>query len=253
MYRAILFGGVRVLALVLTATGIGFDIGGASLMGLASNNLRFMILIAFAVFFILTGWREIEIILRPRPRIEFDGLEPSKALVSNLRNGQQVIDTGYFIRLAFKNNASNPSGKNSTALSSTAFIKIFDNSGNIVDSWEGRWANNGEPNSFPNKWEADKLNLEANNQRAILDIGLRISGTVNFQGWDNGRYFDAPERSMLPPNIYSVQVTLAASNYKKRNWWFSLIVPNEPQKDVLNQVQINHITKPKIRKLKSQH
>lgn len=249
--RLFFYVGVRAITAVIGVFGLAWDITGSSVFTLSSGSWGVIGLIAFGAFIIITVIKDIDTSLQPHPKVEYDGLSPAKSSIIDKVNGQ-LLGTGYFVRLAFKNNAKNPSGENSTANSTTAFIKLIDKTGNVIDSWEGRWANNGEPSSFPNKWEADKLKLEANNQQAILDIGYRLIGENRFCGWDNGRYFGAPPRKYINPGSYEIHITLAASNYKKREWRFSLFIPNEPESDNMWQVQIKPVKKPKFRKAGSQ-
>ena len=241
--RDLFYIGVRTMTALVAALGFSLDYSGGSIAGINTSNWGLIGLIAFGVFALITLIREIDSAIQPHPKIEYDSVSPDKAQLTDIVNMQR-LGIAYFVRLAFKNNAKNPSGDNSTADSTTASIRVIDKNRNVIDSWNGRWANNGEPDSFPNEWAAAKLDLAANNQQAILDIGYRLIGDNRFQGWDNGRYFNAPQRKLIDPGSYEVQVTLAASNYKKHEWQFSLFIPNEPQSDNLEQVKILLIKKP---------
>jgi len=112
-----------------------------------------------------------------------------------------------------------------------ATITVFDKNGEIVDKWEGRWANTDPPASYGDKWLADRIDLPPNNQEAILDIGLRLGGAFYFQGWENGFHIDLPPRKHIEPATYKVQVILGASNFKAKIWWFNLEVPTKLQID----------------------
>jgi hypothetical protein len=253
MGRALIFGGGRVLAVLVTATGLGFDLSGISLLGFSTIGVRIMVAVAFASFVILTVYREVELYLQPRPKVEFDALSPAKAIVTtrNFADGTTAGDWGYFYRIAFRNNARSPSGANSTANAMTASISIFLGD-KLQDSWDGRWAANDEPRTYPEKFKADRIDLPANNQQAILDIGMRLNGKTQFQGWDNGRYLLAQPRAIIAPGVYRLQVVLAASNFPEKELWFTLSIPDVPQFDKLDQIEIKRIKKPAIHKEGSQ-
>ena len=133
--------------------------------------------------------------------------------------GNGARSPAYFARLTFKNKAKNPSGAESTAKAMTAIFDIYDNGVSLIDSWEGRWANNDEPHDYPSKWRMDRLDLEENNQPAVLDIGLRFEGNVNFHGWNNQSNpvnFGGFVRKLIKPNRYKLPITLSASNYEEK-------------------------------------
>lgn len=251
--RALLFGGVRVLAVLVAAAGFGFDLSGISLTGFSPGGLRLMAMVAFAGFVVLTAWREIDLLLQPRPRVDFDGLSPETARLPNVTpDGKREGKLGYFTRLAFKNNAKNPSGDNSTAHSLTAEIKVFEshNYNRSVGAWRGRWATKNAPSSYGEITELDKFELEANNQQAILDIGFRLEGGRHFLIWDNWAAAGNPIRILIMPNRYELQVVLAASNFAKKELWFTLNIPNgpqnDPQTDNINEVEVKRIKKPAV-------
>ena len=256
MVRGFLLVGVRMLALLTSAISVSFDLTGTSLLGIKPDAFRNWAYISFAVFLGLTLWRDIEAFLRPHPNIIYDGVSYEKASAMK----QETTDSwarrpAYFTKLSFKNKAKNPSGEESTAKSTTASVTIYDDKGKLIDSWEGRWANNSEPFDYPSKMIEDRLDVETNNQSAILDIGLRFEGDTEFYGWNNHQNlfgFGGFIRDKIKPNQYELQVTLSASNMKEKTWGFTLDVPNDPQGDKPNQVKIIQIKKLKFHKEGSQ-
>jgi hypothetical protein len=247
--RALFIGVLRVVALLsAAAAGVGFDVTGTSLWGLSSGALRIMIFVTFGVFVGLTIWREGELWLAPRPNVQYDGLIPDRGPVTTTYlNRATKIKIGYFFRIALKNNARNPFGANSTAEAMTASVDVYAD-GKVVDSWVGRWPANHEPRSYPEKFQADRLDLPANNQQAILDIGMRYEGEEIWQGWDNGHYFGGESRPSLQPGCYTLRVTIAPANCMTKELWFELKVPNIPQSDDTKQVVLTYIKKPKLHK-----
>jgi len=199
-----------------------------------------MEVVAFTVFVILYIWREADLIMQPHPRVEFNGFSPAITEVMYFEKGAGFLKPAYFVRLAFKNNAKNPSGVESTAQALTASITIFDKSRKTIDAWEGRWANQEHPCDSDGIWLLNRIDLPANNQEAILDIGFRHRGRQEFEGWDNKRLCGLLERKSIKPGFYKLQVTLAASNFKKKDFRFNLTIPEEPQSDSY-QVQIEAI------------
>lgn len=236
---------------LLAGFGLAWDYTGESVLTISSGSWGLIGLIAAGVFVLLTVAREIELYLHPRPKVEYDGLSPDKNLVtiSQPTGSQQVW--GYFFRIAFKNKAKNPSGADSTAQATTASITVFDGETSL-DSWTGRWPANYEPRTYAEKVIADRLDILANNQQAILDIGMRYEGQSGFQLWDNGRYFLSPARQLIPPGCYVLEVTLFPANCSKKTWRFSLCIPNEPQSNDLRQVKIRRIRRREMHKEGSQ-
>ena len=234
MSRAILFGGVRMVAFAMTAVGLGFDFSGASLLGFTSDGLRLMIWISFGTFFVLTGWREIDSLLQPRPRVEYEGLSPATVSTPAL----------YFARLTFQNKSKTPLGQASTAQELAALIVVWGKN-SVMDKWDGRWANTDRPSTTGDIWRLNRVDLSANTQKATLDIGYRIEGGLEFKGWDNLHYLE-DKRVLIKPGHYALQVTLGAANWKERDFWYTLDVPNMPQSQ-LDQVKITRVKKSVIR------
>jgi len=242
------------LAFLMTAIGLGFDFSGFSFLGLSSDGLRLMILIAFGTFFILTGWREVDAFLQPHPRVEYAGLFPTsiRRLEYRVKYGTYEVHDGYFVRLVFQNKAKNPSGQQSTAQDLAARITVFQN-GQQIDAWDGRWANSDRPTTTGDITRLNGFELKANGQEAILDIGFRFHGEKDFWGFDNLHYLEqSPSRIPIKPSVYILKATLGASNWQKRTWSFALNIPDEAQSDDIRQVQIEPIKKPAFRKGGSQ-
>ncbi|MBI4186353.1 MAG: hypothetical protein HY530_02460 [Chloroflexi bacterium] len=217
----------------------------ASPVGIQPIHIAFWLLGVGAIYTTIMQGLRIRRFESSSPNVEFDGLSPAQASMGTRQ--------GYFYRLAFKNTAKNPSGQNSTALAMTAHISIFDNGGDMVDDWEGRWAILDEPLSYGEIWQLNRYDLQPNNQQVILDIGFRFQGESQFQGWDNFHYLSVGQpRRCLGIGSYKIRVLLAASNITKKEWWFTLNIPNEPQADDLKQVEIKRIKKPAIHKKDSQ-
>ena len=231
MPRIIVYWVVRALMLVVGALGFYLDYTGKTADNLSPSGYLWAGIIAFGMFFLITLWREIELYLFPRPKVEFQGLSLAMTEFVPTDIGSTGLRQGYFTRLVFKNNAKYPSGDGSTAHQLVATITVFDADKKKVDEWGGRWANTDPPTSHGEKWLVDRIDLPANNQEAILDIGLRLGGDSYFQGWENGWHLRLPPRKHIEPGKYKVQVILGASNFKAKTWQFSLENPIEPQSD----------------------
>jgi hypothetical protein len=242
----LLYGVVRIMTGLLAGVSLAFDVTGYSVWNTPPNKWGIIGLIAFGVFVLLTLAGEMERRMQPRPKIEFDGLSPARNIVSTKDLAGKIKEQrwGYFFRIAFKNNAKNPSGENSISHATHAHICLFDRKGEL-DNWDGRWPANSEPTTYAEKVVADRLDILPNDEPVILDVGMRGLNESDFQGWDNIRYIDfgGQQRKSIPPGLYALKVTLAATNFKKKDWWFKLIIPDAVQTDDLNQVHIESTKK----------
>ncbi len=235
--RALFYAMGRIMAALAAGFGLAWDYTGQSISGLSPSDLGIIGLVAFVVFVLLTLAREIELYLHPHPRIVWNRviLERGQAMKWDAMGNGTLMDA-HFVRLTFLNKARTPSGAESTAKAMTALVRIDDRQSGEIDFWEGRWANNDKPYDVPSKWSADRLDLDANNQEAILDIGLRYEGDAEFYGWDNGPERHSREegpsaRGPIGPGSYNLQVKLAASNMRERSWRFMLNIPQGFQSD----------------------
>lgn len=220
---------------MVSLLGFGLDMTGQSILGL-STNWGLTALFAFGVAILITFVREIDSAQQPRPRVKYAGLSPATVSMPAL----------YFARLLFQNKSKTPFGRTSTAQELTASIAVRSKQA-VVDEWDGRWANTDRPTTTGDIWKLNKLDLPANTQQATLDIGYRVEATLEFKGWDNLHYFE-DKRVPIKPGHYVLQVKLGAANWKQRDFWFTLDIPNEPQSSDLNQVQIKSVKKSAIRK-----
>ena len=64
MLKAILFVGGRLLAAGVAAIAAAFDVSGESVLGLDTDGIRVVALVAGAVFVVLTVAREMQLALR---------------------------------------------------------------------------------------------------------------------------------------------------------------------------------------------
>lgn len=187
--------------------------------------------ISFLVFggFVFWGWYEAEnrarLLENERPSIVFSGFSPDASIL------RPINKRAFFTRIKFANNRAYPNGDNSTAHDLTAQIKIIDKNEQLVDAWEGRWANTDAPGSTGDIWIKNRINLPANNQMAILDIGYRLEGKNEFVGWDNTQHFNLKKRASLKPGDYKLEVMLGASNMELREFYFALTIPDIPQSE----------------------
>ncbi len=191
-------------------------------------------LISFLVFvgFVAYGWIGAENRARrlefARPSVVFSNLSPATSILS------PTMKRAFFTRVEFINNTAHPTGDNSTAQKLAASLRVFDKNNREIDNWDGRWANVNEPTTPSEIWSANRIDLPANNQRAILDIGYRVEGEKVFNGWDNLHYLNASQRVPIKPGVYELQIELAASNMEYSKFGFSLTIPDESQTDVNN-------------------
>jgi hypothetical protein len=230
----------RIVSAIVTGVGISLDYTGKAVLSLTPDDLGLIGLIAFIVFFFLTLYRELELLLQPRPRVQFSGISPERTHLWGKDKFGRAIDIGegFFIRLAFTNRVSNPSGSDSTAQDMTAHISII-NHDKTIDEWDGRWATEEEPKSLGEIWQLNRCNLRANNQQVILDIGYRLKGRAEFQGWDNFHYLQISEpRKRIGCGLYKLKVTIAASNMQRRDFWYTLCIPSVVQDDGTTQVDV---------------
>jgi len=188
-------------------------------------------LISFLVFvaFVFWGWYGAELRARrleyARPSVVFNGYSPEESMLTPMNK------RAFFTRIEFVNNVAYPTGDNSTAHALIAQIKVINNNGQEVDAWEGRWANTDPPISTGDIWLKNRIELPANNQLAILDIGFRFEGEKEFIGWDNRHYFNLDKRVPLKPGLYTLETTLGGSNMEIREFRFVLTIPDTPQSD----------------------
>lgn len=158
----------------------------------------------------------------------------------------------YYVRLVFRNNVVYPSGHISTSQSTKARITIFQTNGLSLDSWDGRWSENDWPTSYGDIPEKNERDIIAGDP-AILDIGGRIDGQVQFKGHYNRRpESPEPPRKLLNPDSYYVLVEIWAANMGARESWFTLQIPNIPQSNDAEQVKITPTMKPVFGKVDSQ-
>ncbi len=149
-----------------------------------------------------------------------------------------------YIRLVFKNQVITPLAKHSTSQDTRAHIWVYTNTGDLIDDWDGRWADSEYPATYGDILRLNKLDIIANDT-AKLDIGARAIGHVQFKGHYN-RHAESPEpqRKLLEHGSYYIRTDLWAANMAKRETWFTLEVPDVPQSNDLAQVKITPTTKP---------
>lgn len=170
-----------------------------------------------------------------RPSVVFSTLSPAVTIL------KPIMQQAFFTRLEFVNNNAFPVGENSTANDLAASVKVLDKEGRLIDSWDGRWANTNEPTTPNEVWAYNKIKLPANNQRAILDVGYRLKGRKEFNGWDNDHYIRPTQRVAINPGSYTLVLTLGASNMEQNEFFFSLNIPDLPQTEI-NGVEVSLIT-----------
>lgn len=177
---------------------------------------------------------------------ELDGIKNSRPNVEYESVSASLFQGACYLRLVFRNKVVEPSGHISTSQSSKAKIKIFTASGLLVDSWDGRWAENDWPASYGDIPEKNKRDIIAGDP-ATLDIGVRILGQVQFKGHYN-RLSSSPElpRKLLEPDFYYVSIELWAANMLIRDPWFTLQIPNVPQSNDTEQVKITPTKTPEF-------
>jgi hypothetical protein len=214
-FRTVLLAGGRVLAFLVAAVGVAVDATGVS----AGNTdaIRITIYVSGALFVALTLWREIEIRLMPRPKVTFKRFSPHTRPVGMFSRATGELlkqRDGHFVRIAFANEATDPSGDSSIAHRLCAQVRVIDMDGQEVDCWTGRWAVLEEPRTPARKWEVDAIDLGPNGQEAILDIGVRYEDEKVFYGWDNNLMIGSENRPPLPRQRYEIEVTLRANNMR---------------------------------------
>jgi len=187
------------------------------------------------------------------PNVGFDSVSPGRGPAWAVDSDSKLVQKyGCYLRLVFRNNVKSPSGEGSTAKGTTAAIGVLASDNSIVDSWNGRWANTNAPQSYGDIWVKNRYDIPAN-ETAILDIGFRMEGELQFQGHDNRHVsYPQPPRKRLEPDSYYLQVELRASNMGVKKFWFVLDIPNLLQSNDLNQVKIKPIKRPLICKEGSQ-
>ena len=203
------------LAFLVVGIGAAVDITGVSIGN--TDAIRITIYVSGALFMVLTLWREMEIRLMPRPKVTFKRFSPETRPVAmyNRATGQLLKQRdGCFVRIAFANEATEPSGDSSVAHRLCAQVRVIDIDGQEADCWTGRWANLEEPRTPAKKWEVDAIDLGPNGQVAILDIGVRYEDETVFYGWDNNLMIGSENRPPLPKPRYEVEVTLRANNMR---------------------------------------
>ena len=96
------------LATLVAAAGISFDITGASLLGISPNDMRLMVWVAVIVFIVLTFWREVDLSLRAHPKIKVKPfVDLSKcAKLEILNNGARAEFTATFRIIKDRHNDS---------------------------------------------------------------------------------------------------------------------------------------------------
>lgn len=223
---------------IVAAFGLALDIKGGSLANLSLNEWGVIGLIAAMIFIIITVFREIDLAWQPRPRVIFDGFKLDTRSVHWNEHGLDVYKTWHFISIAFKNNPKNPSGEDSKAKDLIAKVIVFDEGGIEIDHWDGRWVNSEEPSSLSEALSSNRIDLPANSQQVILDIGFRFMGERDFFGWSNMRFTKHEALVPILPGSKNMEVTLTGSNIKKQTYWFNLNIPKEPESDS-SRVQIS--------------
>jgi hypothetical protein len=226
MLRPLLFVGGRVIAAAFAAIAVGIDASGAGFLSASDSSLRLAALVSALVFGGITAWREFDLYVRPRPKVEFVDVSPDTKPVEitwHDRSGQhKQILKGNFHRIRVENLSLDPSGEGSTARELSAEIELVNVSGILVERWTGRWADLEEADSPGKKWVVDKIDLPPNGQKPTLDIGVNYEGKQGFNRWDNTRYVgDYKANPHLDP-VYDIRVTLGANNMRKKELRFRL-------------------------------
>lgn len=230
----------------LAALAAACDVSGASPFGATSEQLRTLAIVGVAIFFVLTLWREVALVLEPKPNVRFRCYSP----VNNHpvffgqwdSEGKPVgeMRPADFRRVAFTNDATDPSGDASIAKYLSAEVIISDMTATQVDRYTGRWANLSEARDPAHKWIADRIDLPPNGQEAILDLIMRFVGTTTAIGWDNSLASGTGRRPELRDAEYEIEVMLRAANMKKKSFYFS--VTNTP--DVFDVELVSNPSKP---------
>jgi hypothetical protein len=212
----------------------------ASPLGMQPIHLAFWLLGIGAIYTTIVQGLRIKRFELSSPNVEYETVD------------SLPFQEAYYVRLVFRNNVVYPSGHISTSQSTKARITIFQTNGLSLDSWDGRWAENDWPTSYGDITEKNKRDIIAGDP-AILDIGARIDGQVQFKGHYNRRpESPEPPRKLLNPDSYYVLVEIWAANMGARESWFTLQIPNIPQSNDAEQVKITPTMKPVFGKVDSQ-
>lgn len=226
MRKAAVFGAGRVLAALLAAVGLAADGSGWSPFGATHTQVVAAFVLGAVAFVGLTVWREVELYLASAPNVKFIGFDDvnSNPVTFVTRDGDQVtrdVRPADFRRLQFANDVNDPN-EDSTARKLSAKITVRNRAGDVADCWIGRWSVLKEISDPADKWEADRLDLFANGQQAVLDVVMRYCGTTAMMGWDNSLSAGMGPRPELRDDDYSVEVALRAANMRARTWVFRL-------------------------------
>jgi hypothetical protein len=223
---------IAIISTALAALSLSFDAFNV-FPGITWSWVAILFFVIFAII-LYYNWfaseNRVKSLESVRPSAVFHAFSPATAVLTPINK------LGFFTRIDFSNNTSEPTGDASTAQALSAFIRVIGENGE-VDAWDGRWANTNAPTTVGEIWTLNRIDLPANNQRATLDIGCRVEGEKEFYGWDNAHFFTASHRVRIPPGQYELRVTLAASNMGQRDFEFRLIIPDALQSES-NSVQL---------------
>lgn len=205
------------IATVVAALGFGLDYTGGSISG-SSSHWGLTALIAVGVAFMITIVREIDLLIQPRPKVEFYEISVASGLVKLIGDLPKHLVPGCYTRLVFNNKVNSPSEQGSTAKGVSAEIIVFATNGSKIDAWDGRWAEANLPNSYEDIIIKNRRDIHPND-KAILDVGYRVKGQINFQGHDNRHdSYQQKMRISIQPNPYYLQVKLRFDNMKEKEY-----------------------------------